>query len=127
MPIASVSVKGDFSHTKRFFSRMKDRVYLRALDKYGKMGVDALAQATPKDTGNTAASWNYEIDISNGAATITWTNSNINRGVNIAVILDTGHGTGTGGYVRGRNYISPAIQPIFDNIAEAAWREVTSS
>lgn len=125
--MASITVKGSFDRTKSFFNRMKNREYLRVLDRYGKLGVDALAQNTPKDSGKTAHSWNYEVDVSGDAATITWTNSNVNRGINIAVILDVGHGTGTGGYVRGRNYISPAIQPIFDHIAEAAWREVTSS
>lgn len=106
---------------------MLNREYLKALEKYGKIGVDALARATPKRSGKTAQSWQYEVEISDGTASITWTNTNINKGVNIAVILDVGHGTGTGGYVRGLNYIDPAIQPIFEHIAEAAWREVTNS
>lgn len=125
--MASIIHRGDFSRTKLFFTRMLNRDYLKALEKYGKIGVDALARATPKRSGKTAQSWQYEVELSDGTASITWTNTNINQGVNIAVILDVGHGTGTGGYVRGLNYIDPAIQPIFEHIAEAAWREVTSS
>ena len=106
---------------------MQRRKYLDALESYGKIGVDALASATPKDTGQTAASWSYEIEQGPGSSKITWKNSNINEGVNIAVILQYGHGTGTGGYVVGRDYKKPAIQPIFDQIADAAWKEVQNS
>lgn len=90
------------------------------------MGVEALASATPVDTGKTASSWYYKVDYNEGSASITWSNSNVNDGVNIAVILQYGHGTGNGGYVVGRDYINPAIAPIFDKITEHVWEEVTS-
>lgn len=119
------SHKGDFSRTNKFFERALNVVKLGELDKYGRQGVEALAAATPKDTGKTADSWKYEITRSNGSATISWYNTNENKGVNIAVILQYGHGTRNGGYVRGRDYINPAIQPLFDQIAETAWKEIT--
>lgn len=117
--------KGDFSKLSTFLERAKEVVKIGDLDKYGKEGVAALASATPVDTGLTANSWYYEIQHDNGSATITFNNSNIQNGVPIAIILQYGHGTGTGGWVQGRDYINPAIQPIFDKIAENAWREVT--
>ena len=117
--------KGDFSKTKRYFGRVKAAARLSILDKYGREGVAALASATPTETGKTASSWFYEISHDKGSATITFSNSNINKGVPIAIILQYGHGTGTGGWVEGRDYINPAIQPIFDKIANEAWKEVT--
>ena len=117
--------KGDFSNLTRFLERAKEVVHMGDLDKYGRAGVEALASATPVDSGETANSWYYEITNSNGSAKITFNNSNIQNGVPIAIILQYGHGTGTGGWVEGRDYINPAIQPIFDKIANNAWREVT--
>ena len=117
--------KGDFSKTKRYLERVKSAARLSILDKYGRKGVVALASATPTETGKTASSWFYEISHNKGSATITFSNSNINKGVPIAIILQYGHGTGTGGWVEGRDYINPAIQPIFDEIANEAWKEVT--
>ena len=117
--------KGDFSKTKRYFERVKAAARLSILDKYGREGVAALASATPTETGKTASSWFYEISHDKGSATITFSNSNINKGVPIAIILQYGHGTGTGGWVEGRDYINPAIQPIFNKIANEAWKEVT--
>ena len=117
--------KGDFSKTMQFLVKAKKGVRLSDLDKYGREGVAALASATPVDTGETANSWYYEIVHENGTITITFNNSHIQNGVPIAVILQYGHGTGTGGWVEGRDYINPAIQPLFDKIAENAWREVT--
>lgn len=122
----SITHHGNFNKTERFLNLAKKADYLRILRKYGDEGVKALAAATPLDSGKTANSWTYEISGSNGSYTISWSNSNIVAGVSIAIILQYGHGTGTGGYVQGRDYINPAIQPIFDKIANEAWKEVTS-
>ena len=119
--------KGDFSKSMRFLERLKETVKLGDLDKYGREGVAALSSMTPVDSGLTASSWSYEIVRSNGVVKIEFHNSNVNEGVPIAVILQYGHGTGTGGWVEGRDYINPAIQPIFDKIVDDAWREVTNS
>ncbi|WP_300855636.1 HK97 gp10 family phage protein, partial [uncultured Clostridium sp.] len=108
----------------KFLERAKEVVHLGDLDKYGRAGVAALASATPVDSGLTASSWYYEITNKNGTATISFRNSNVQNGVPIAIILQYGHGTGTGGWVEGRDYINPAIQPIFDQIANNAWKEV---
>lgn len=117
--------KGDFSKLTRFLERAKEAVRLGDLDKYGREGVAALASATPVNSGKTASSWHYKIEHKNSSASITFYNSNINNGVPIAIILQYGHGTRNGGYVQGRDYINPAIQPIFDKIADEAWRGVT--
>lgn len=117
--------KGDFSKLNRYLERVKESVRLGILDKYGKAGVAALSSATPVESGVTASSWYYKIERKNGSASIAFYNSHVNKGVPIAIILQYGHGTGTGGWVQGRDYINPAIQPIFDQIAEDAWREVT--
>lgn len=117
--------KGDFSKVTKFLERAKESVRLGVLDKYGREGVAALASATPVDTGLTANSWYYTIENKNGVATLSFSNSNIQNGVPIAIILQYGHGTRNGGWVQGRDYINPAIQPIFDKIADTAWREVT--
>lgn len=118
--------KGDFSKATRYFEQLNKTSNLeQVLSKYGQMGVSALASATPTRTGLTASSWYYEIEHQNGGVTLSFKNSNVNKGVNIAIIIQYGHGTGTGGWVEGRDYINPAIQPIFDKIAEDAWREVT--
>ena len=122
----SVKLKGNFDKTDRYFNKLLSRSFYKKLDYYGQMGVDALAMATPIDTGLTADSWGYKITQGEGHITITWTNSNRNKGVPIAIILQYGHGTATGGYVEGRDYINPAMRPIFDKIAEEAWKEVLS-
>lgn len=126
----TISHKGDFKKSVKFLNKVADVVGanspIRAiLEKYGKQGVDALAAATPVDTGKTAASWTYDIEMSGTGYTITWNNTNVNKHVNIALILQLGHGTRNGGYVAGRDYINPAIQPVFDQMANEAWREVT--
>lgn len=120
-------VSGGFTKTERFLNRMKRREYLNVLDEFGRDGVQALRNATPVESGLTAESWDYEIKRTRDYTEIVWTNSNINNGVPIAIILQYGHGTGTGGYVQGRDYINPAIRPIFDKIAEKAWKVVTSA
>lgn len=117
--------KGDFSKVNKFLEKARNAVKLDDLDKYGQAGVDALSAATPTETGKTASSWYYTIERQNGKVSINYHNSNINNGVPIAIILQFGHATGTGGWVEGRDYINPAIQPIFDEIANNAWREVT--
>lgn len=117
--------QGDFSKFTRYLERLKEAAHLSDLDKYGREGVAALASATPVESGTTASSWYYEITHTNGSSKITFLNSNVNKGVPIAIILQYGHGTGTGGWVQGRDYINPAIQPLFDKIANDAWREVT--
>lgn len=117
--------KGNFSKATRYLERIRTAIHMGLLDKYGREGVSALASATPVDSGLTASSWYYEITNNRGSATITFLNSHVNQGVPIAVILQYGHGTRNGGWVQGRDYINPAIQPIFDKIVNEAWREVT--
>lgn len=117
--------RGSFKNTERLFQNLSRFEINNVLDKYGKMGVDALSSATPMNSGDTASSWDYTIEKNGAGYTIVWTNNNTNDGVNIALILQTGHGTGTGGYVRGRDYINPALRPIFDGLADEAWQEVT--
>lgn len=117
--------KGDFSKTRKFFERIKEAVQLGILDKYGRKGVEALKEATPVDTGETAASWYYTIEHDKAGSRIYWSNSNIENGYHIAILLQYGHGTGTGGYVQGTDYINPAITPVFEDLADAAWKEIT--
>lgn len=121
----SFSHKGDFSKLTSFLEKSKEAVRSSLLDKYGREGVAALMSATPVDTGLTASSWYYKIEHSDGSTVLSFHNSNIQNGVPIAVILQYGHATRTGGWVEGRDYINPALRPIFDKIAEEAWREVT--
>lgn len=116
--------KGDFKKTRKFLKRCSNLQLDDILNRYGQEGVEALARATPKDTGKTAASWSYAVHKSDGRITITWSNSNIVDGVPIAVILQYGHGTRNGGYVEGVDYINPAMRPIFERIAQRAWGEV---
>lgn len=118
--------KGDFSKLTRYLERAKEVARIGDLDKYGRQGVAALESATPKDTGLTSKSWKYEIKQSKGSVSISFYNTNIQNGVPIAVLLQYGHGTRNGGWVQGRDYINPAIRPIFDEIAKSAWKEVTS-
>ena len=119
--------KGDFSKLTRFLERAKNFVHLSDLDRYGREGVAALASATPVDTGKTAASWYYDIKINKESASITFNKTKKKKRVPIAIILQYGHGTKNGGWVEGRDYINPVIQPIFDKIAEEAWKEVTKA
>ena len=123
----SVSHKGSFKNLQSFLRIPLKAKVNEALHHYGREGVRALQSATPVDSGLTAASWGYEIGIEGGSYSIAWTNTHINKGVQIAIILQYGHGTGTGGYVQGRDYINPAIQPVFDKIAEKVWKAVESA
>lgn len=121
----SIRQKGDFSKMNRYLERVREAARIGVLDKYGREGVAALASATPVKTGKTANSWYYKIKRQNGSVSIEFLNSNVNDGIPVAIIIQLGHGTGTGGWVQGKDYINPAIQPIFDEIANAAWKEVT--
>lgn len=119
--------KGDFKKTEEFLKKSLGRKYRAVLEKYGQKGVLALTAATPIDTGLTAASWDYEITQNESGLSVVWSNTNVRKGYcNIAIILQYGHGTRNGGYVEGRDYINPALKPIFDELADAAWKEVTS-
>lgn len=119
-----VTIKGDYRKTKKWLNDLESRNFYRKLNEYGRRGVEALSNATPIDSGRTAQSWGYRIEQDEDGARIIWTNSNINKGVPIAVIIQYGHGTGTGGYVEGRDYINPAMRPVFDNIVNEITREV---
>lgn len=120
-----ITCSGDFSKTMKFLNRLQNKDYMNILAEYGKRGVDALRAATPVDTGKTADSWYYEIEGDRNKTTISWNNKNVNDGVVIAMILQYGHGTGTGGYVQGTDYINPAMKGIFDALANECWKEVT--
>lgn len=123
----SFTSKGDFSKTIKFLNKVKNVKINNILSKYGKIGVNALSQATPKDSGVTSQSWNYRIEVNNNNASIVWYNTNVVKGVNIAVILQYGHGTRNGGWVEGIDYINPAMKPIFDKIANQVWKEVINN
>ena len=120
-----ITHKGDFSKTTNFLKKAKLANIRKVAERYGQKGVAALASATPVDTGVTASSWYYKIESKNGSTSITFCNSNIQNGVPIAIILQYGHGTRNGGWVEGRDYINPALKPVFDELANNAWREVT--
>lgn len=121
-----VKHKGDLSKTLVFLSHAKKFDWKRVLEPYAQEGVRALAAGTPVDSGLTASSWGYKIIASKGSYSILWTNSNVNQGVPIAIVIQYGHATRNGGYVQGIDFINPALKPIFDNLADEAWREVTN-
>ena len=121
----SVKVRGDFKKFDKFMERLASAIKLGKLDRFGRDGVAALQSVTPVDTGNTRDSWSYRIVHQPGRVKIQFLNSNIQNGVPIAIILQMGHGTGTGGWVEGTDYINPAIRPVFDQILDFAWKEVT--
>lgn len=123
--MVKITVRGDWKKTNKFLERVKNLFGLGVFDKYGRAGVEALRAATPVNTGTTASSWSYKIVRKSGVLSIEWHNSNINKGVPIAIILQYGHGTNRGGYVQGRDYINPAMRSIFDNMTDELWREVT--
>lgn len=123
----SFETSGSFKNTENFLQRMLKREMFNNLEKYGKEGVDALASATHVDSGLTAGSWKYEIIKTNKTYTIRWINTNLVDGVPVAILLQYGHGTGNGGYIQGRDYINPALKPIFDKIANNVWKAVTSA
>ena len=126
MSMIKITQKGDFSKTYRFLNRIRKRKTRNKFNEFGQMGVDALRQATPKDTGKTADSWSYEVIVTSKYAEIIWSNSNFNKYFNIAVGIQYGHATRNGGYVKGIDYINPAMKPVFDSIANEMWKEVTT-
>lgn len=119
-----VSTSGDFANISKFLNKLDPKYIFRRLDYYGQRGVEALASATPKDSGKTAESWSYKVYVGKESASITWENSFKNKGVPIALMIQYGHGMPNGGYVKGIDYINPALAPIFEEIAETVWKEV---
>ena len=118
--------KGNFGSTEKFLFKLYSQNFFKTLDYYAQKGVKALSSVTPTDTGKTASSWGYKITTSKDSVSIVWTNSNLTEGgTPIAILLQYGHGTGSGGYVQGQDYINPAIQPIFDEIEKGVWAEIT--
>lgn len=122
----NVTSSGDFKKTTKFLEFLKSGDMFDSLNQYGRRGVDALSSASPVDTGLMSQSWGYQVERGKGKVSISWFNTDREGGVNVAVIVQYGHGTGTGGYVAGRDYINPAMRPIFDKIAEDVWRQVTN-
>lgn len=123
----TMETSGSFKNTENFLQRMLKMDMFNTLEKYGREGVEALASATPVDSGLTASSWKYEIVKTKKTYTIRWINTNVVDGVPVAILLQYGHGTGNGGYIQGRDYINPALKPIFDKIANEVWKAVTSA
>jgi len=122
--VISFSVSGDTHNTEAFLSRMMQGNFYSSLEPLAQRGVEALRAATPRDTGVTADSWTYEIENEAGKVTIWWLNDNVENGFHVAIGLQYGHGTGTGGWIEGYDYINPALRPIFDEIADSVWKEV---
>lgn len=122
-----ITTSGSFDKTEAFLKKMSRGDIFRTLEKYGQAGVAALSAATPVESGLAARSWTYEISRSRGSYSITWLNTNIENGFPVAIMLQYGHGTGTGGWVSGRDYINPAMQPVFDKIADEVWKAVKSA
>ena len=117
---------GNFKHLDNFFERAKEGLYISKLDEYGRKGVEALQAATPIDTGMTANSWYYTIERTRNSVSLSFYNSNVHNGVPIAIILQSGHATRNGGWVEGIDYINPAVQPLFEEMANNMWKEVIS-
>lgn len=125
MGMIKVKHKGNFSRTEQFFNRALRRDYLNILSRYGQEGVRILSEATPSDSGETANSWNYEIETNGGRVALAFTNSHENQGINVVRLIVWGHGLWNGGYVQGNDFVNPAIQPLLSELANQAWREVT--
>jgi hypothetical protein len=125
--VISFSSKGDFKNTDAFLKKMSRGDIFKSLDRYGSEGTSALAHATPMDTGETAGSWSHEVLIKNQTYSIIWSNGNIVDGIPVAILIQVGHGTRGGGYISGRDFINPALRPIFDRILNEVWREVTAA
>ena len=126
-PVLVFEAKGDWKRTNTFLKRLLNQDVGSILNKYGKLGVLALAQATPKDTGTTAASWWHKVEKTKEGYRLVWTNSNLSDGIPVAMLIQYGHGTRGGTYVEGIDYINPALAPIFEELADALWKEVTNA
>ena len=124
--IITVKSTGDFKLTMRFLRKLNSKAFYRKIEEYAKMGVEALISATPKDTGETADSWNYQIEMTSSSVVIYWTNSVMAGSTPLALLIDVGHGTKNGRWVEGEHYITPAIRPVFEKISDDVWREETS-
>ena len=123
----SVTTKGDFRNFDKFVKHMSRRDYLKIVEKYARLGVDALSKATPIDTGETASKWDYEIHVTKGKTKIVWTNDNVTKdGTPIPILLQFGHATKNGGFVEGIDFINPALAPVFNELRDKVWKEVTS-
>lgn len=128
MAVVTVKMRGSFKNTDRFLKRMRNQDQYKGLESLARRGVDALSSSTPMDTGLSADSWGYEVFVGRREVQIQWTNSSITKtGTPVVILLQYGHGTGTGGYVQGIDFINPALRPVFDEIANAVWKVVTSS
>ena len=122
--IISVKVSDGWKRTERFFHRTLKKEYMKVLERYAEAGVEALREATPKDSGDTANAWGYRIESRDGITKLYFTNDNIQNGVNVAILLVHGHGTRNGGYVQGNDFVKPALRPIFQDLADAMFREI---
>jgi hypothetical protein len=127
VPKVSFTSRGSFDHMERFLHKMQRLDVRSTLEPLAQQGLQALRDATPRDSGVAASSWDYNINMSGGKTTISWINSDVENGFPVAIMLQYGHGTGTGGYVAGRDYINPALKPVFDQIANEVWKVVTSA
>lgn len=127
MSVIVIKSKGKLTKTFKFLKKDRRELLKRILDKYGMRGVEALRASTPKDTGHTANSWNYSVDITPFSASVNWYNTNENKGISIALLLQYGHGTKNGGYVEGVDYINPSLKPVFEAISDSAWEEVNAT
>lgn len=119
--------KGSFKNSEKFFNRILKREYFKLFEQVGQKGVDALREATPKRTGKTAESWSYTVQEDKNGLSVVWTNSNRNDGASVAILIQLGHGTGSGAYAKGVDYINPALRPIFEAFAKDVWLEVTNN
>lgn len=123
--LIQIKATGNFDKSFSYFRRLLQLKDKNKFEEFGRKGLEALKAATPIDSGKTAESWNYSVSVDRKGATITWYNNNVNDGFNVAIGIQYGHGTNNGGYVQGRDYINPAIRPVFDELAGDLWREVT--
>lgn len=124
--MVSIKHRGSFSKTTKFLTHAKSNTIYQIMRKYGELGVSRLESMTPVDTADTAHSWSYKLKVGERSAKITWSNSNFNDGAQIAILIQYGHTTKNGGWIEGRDYINPALRPVFDQMANEVWKEVVS-